>query len=139
MEFRPILSAMWRNKTGSVLIALQIALTLVIVVNSMFMAQNRLEHINRPSGMDIENIITASSLGFGNDYDQDATIDKDLELLRALPGRLPCGPCRESGKALLGASLAPRGRTSPRLRAARRFFLSPECSRPHRAQGPVGS
>ncbi len=86
MEFRPILSAMWRNKTGSVLIALQIALTLAIVVNSMFMAQNRLAHINRPSGMDIDNIVTAQSMGFGNDFDPDRTITRDLEVLRALPG-----------------------------------------------------
>ena len=92
MEFRPILSAMWRNKTGSVLVALQIALTLAIVVNSMFMAQNRLAHINRPSGMDIENIITLSSLGFGSDYDHDATITRDLELLRGLPGVIAATP-----------------------------------------------
>ena len=41
MEIRPILSAMWRNRTGSILIALQIALTLTIVVNSMFLAAER--------------------------------------------------------------------------------------------------
>lgn len=92
MEIRPILSAMWRNKTGSVLVALQIALTLAIVVNSMFMAQNRLQHINRPSGMDVENIVTAQSMGFGSDYDHDATIEKDLELLRALPGVVAVTP-----------------------------------------------
>ena len=62
MEIRPILSAMWRNKTGSVLIALQIAFTLAIVVNSMFMAQGRIDYIARPSGMDVENIITVNSL-----------------------------------------------------------------------------
>lgn len=92
MEIRPILSAMWRNKTGSVLVALQIALTLAIVVNSMFMAQNRLKHINRPTGMDIGNIVTAQSMGFGSDYDHDETITRDLELLRALPGVLAVTP-----------------------------------------------
>ena len=46
MELRPILSAMWRNRTGSVLIALQIALTLAIVVNCMFLAKNRIDFIN---------------------------------------------------------------------------------------------
>ncbi|MEO1202372.1 MAG: FtsX-like permease family protein [Pseudomonadota bacterium] len=86
MEIRPILSAMWRNKTGSVLVAMQIALTLAIVVNSMFMAQDRLEHINRPTGMDVDNIITAQSMGFGMNYEHDATITRDLEVLRALPG-----------------------------------------------------
>jgi len=86
MEIRPILSAMWRNRTGSVLIALQIALTLAIVVNCMFLAKNRIDFINRPSGMDVDNIIYAQSIGFGMDYEHDATIDADLRLLRDLPG-----------------------------------------------------
>lgn len=86
MEIRPILSAMWRNRTGSVLIALQVALTLAIVVNCMFMAKTRIEFVTRPSGMDIANIITAQSLGFGSDYRHDSTIEADLRLLRALPG-----------------------------------------------------
>jgi putative ABC transport system permease protein len=117
MEFRPILSAMWRNKTGSVLVALQIALTLAIVVNSMFMAQNRIDTINRPSGMDIDNMIVLSSLGFGSDYDHDATISKDLELLRALPGVIAATPASSipmsgsgsaSGFAASGDEDAPR-------------------------------
>lgn len=86
MEIRPILSAMWRNRTGSVLVALQVALTLAIVVNCLFMAKGRLDQINRPSGMDIDNIITVQSLGFGNDYEHDATVEADLRLLRSLPG-----------------------------------------------------
>lgn len=88
MEIRPILSAMWRNRTGSILVALQVALTLAIVVNCMFMAKSRIEFIARPSGMDIANIITAQSLGFGNDYQHDNVIEEDLRLLRALPGVL---------------------------------------------------
>ena len=51
MEIRPILSAMWRNRTGSVLVALQIALTLAIVVNCMFLAKNRIDFMSRPSGI----------------------------------------------------------------------------------------
>ena len=86
MEIRPILSAMWRNRTGSVLVALQVALTLAVVVNCMFLAKGRIEFIARPSGIDIENIITAQSLGFGDDYEHDATIENDLRLLRELPG-----------------------------------------------------
>ena len=36
--------------------------------------------------MDVENITTVSSLGFGSDYDHEATINADLRLLRELPG-----------------------------------------------------
>ncbi|MEM1261462.1 MAG: FtsX-like permease family protein [Pseudomonadota bacterium] len=86
MEIRPILSAMWRNRTGSVLIALQIALTLAIVVNSAFLTIERTEFIGRPSGLDEKNIVTITSTGFGSDYDHDATINADLELLRSMPG-----------------------------------------------------
>lgn len=86
MEIRPILSAMWRNRTGSVLVAIQVALTLAIVVNCMFMAKTRIDFIARPSGMDVENIITVQSLGFGQSYDHNATIKDDLRLLRGLPG-----------------------------------------------------
>ncbi|MEM8817740.1 MAG: FtsX-like permease family protein [Pseudomonadota bacterium] len=86
MEFRPILSAMLRNKTGSILVALQIALTLAIVVNCMFMAKQKIDHINRPSGMDVGNIISVSSVGFGNDYNHDRTIEDDLRLLSDMPG-----------------------------------------------------
>ncbi len=86
MEIRPILSAMWRNRTGSVLVALQIALTLAIVVNCLFLAKMRIDHISRPNGMDMDNIIYAQSIGFGPNYDHDQTIDEDLRLLRALPG-----------------------------------------------------
>ena len=86
MEIRPILSAMWRNRTGSVLVALQIALTLAIVVNCMFLAKNRIDFMSRPSGMDVDNIIYAQSSGFGMDYDHNATIDADLRLLSELPG-----------------------------------------------------
>ncbi len=86
MEIRPILSAMWRNKTGSVLVAAQIALTLAIVVNSLFLASERSQFIGRPTGIDIENIFALSSTGFGADYDHRATIDADIEYLRQLPG-----------------------------------------------------
>ncbi|MEM6605889.1 MAG: FtsX-like permease family protein [Pseudomonadota bacterium] len=86
MEIRPILSAMTRNRTGSALVAAQIAITLTVVVNCTFMAVKRLEFIARPSGMDIDNIIVVRSFGFGGDYAHDASIAKDLETLRALPG-----------------------------------------------------
>ena len=36
MEIRPILSALMRNRAGAVLVALQIAITLAIVVNAIY-------------------------------------------------------------------------------------------------------
>src|SRR5690606_20283815 len=86
MEIRPILSALMRNKTGPVLIALQIAITLAIVANAAFIIQQRYEKMNRPSGIDVDHLIVARSIGFGESYDHEATVREDLEVLRAMPG-----------------------------------------------------
>ena len=47
MEIRPIFSALLRNKTGAILIALQIALTLAIVCNSVFIIHDRIDQDGR--------------------------------------------------------------------------------------------
>ena len=52
MEIGPIWRASLRNKTGPILIAIQIALTLAVLVNAVFIIQQRIEKINRPTGMD---------------------------------------------------------------------------------------
>jgi putative ABC transport system permease protein len=86
MEFRPILSAMLRNKTGVILVGLQIALTLAVVANSVFIIMQRVEKIGRPPGIDSENLIFVQSYGFGPTYDHRDTIRRDLDALRAMPG-----------------------------------------------------
>ena len=86
MELRPILSSMLRNKTGAVLVGLQIALTLAVVANSIAIIMTRVEKIGRPPGIDSDNLIFVQSYGFGPNYDQRSTIDNDLRLLRSLPG-----------------------------------------------------
>jgi putative ABC transport system permease protein len=86
MEFRPILSALMRNKVGMVLIGLQVALTLAIVVNALFIINQRLGNMARPSGLDEPNIFMIGSLGFTPNFDVRATIDGDLRMLRDLPG-----------------------------------------------------
>ena len=91
---RPILSAMMRNKTGSVLVAMQIAIALAVIINAVFIVQQRVAHVNRDSGMDIENLIAVGSYGFADDYDQHATVDADLELLKSLPGVTSVTPTR---------------------------------------------
>jgi len=86
MEIRPILSAMFRNKTGVVLVGLQIALTLAVVANSAFIIMNRVDLINRPKGIDSENLVFAQSYGYGPSYDQKETVRLDLDLIRSIPG-----------------------------------------------------
>ena len=86
MELRPILSAMLRNKTGAILVGLQIALTLAVVANAVFIIMQRVEKIGRPSGIDSENLIFVQSFGYGPTYDHRETVRRDLDMIRALPG-----------------------------------------------------
>ena len=51
MEIRPILSSLLRNKTGALLIAAQVALGLAIVANAMYIIQERVARVARPSGV----------------------------------------------------------------------------------------
>jgi putative ABC transport system permease protein len=85
-ESGPILRACRRNKTGPLLIALQIALTLAVLVNAVFIIQGRLAKIARDTGMDVENIITVQSVGIAEDFDLAASVRADLPALEAIPG-----------------------------------------------------
>ena len=86
MEIGPIWRAMMRNKTGAILIALQIAVTMAIMVNAISIMQERGRLMARPSGIDENNIFTISSVGFDENFNERATIEEDLTALRALPG-----------------------------------------------------
>ena len=86
MEIRPILSAMLRNKTGAILIALQIALTLAIVCNAVFIIQDRIAQMARPSGMDEENSFIVNLAAYKPDYNPDSAVKTDQDVLRNLPG-----------------------------------------------------
>lgn len=86
MHLRPILSAMLRNKTGAILVGLQIALTLAVVANAVFIIMQRVEKIGRPSGVDSENLIFVQSYGYGPRYNHRETVRHDLDLIRSLPG-----------------------------------------------------
>lgn len=51
MEIRPILSALLRNKTGPILVAVQVALSLGILANALHIVQVRQAVAARPSGI----------------------------------------------------------------------------------------
>ena len=86
MEIGPIWRAMLRNKTGAILIALQIAVTMAIMVNAISIMQERGRMMARPSGVDEPNIFSISSIGFAENFNERATIEEDLAALRAMPG-----------------------------------------------------
>ncbi|MGN2251107.1 ABC transporter permease [Frateuria sp. GZRe14] len=86
MQIGPILVALRRHKAGTTLIALQIALTLAIVCNALFIIQQRLVRVDRPSGVQESNLFVIQ-----NDWpeklpsqDADARMRADLQALRQL-------------------------------------------------------
>ncbi len=84
-NLRPIASALWRNRTGAILVAFQIAIGLAVLVNAVYVVKQRVEKIARPTGMDTANMIWVASAGFAKDYDYDASWREDLATLRELP------------------------------------------------------
>ena len=86
MHIGPIIRATLRNKTGAILIALQIAFTMTVVVNSWFMISERLGLIDRPSGLVEADLFHIQSTGFAGDFNAQVTVDEDLAMLRDLPG-----------------------------------------------------
>ena len=86
MEIRTILSAMRRNKVGAVLIALQMAVTLAILCNGLFIVEQRLSLSERPSGLDEANVFVLTNQWVGNPPDLKARMQADLAALRSLPG-----------------------------------------------------
>jgi putative ABC transport system permease protein len=85
-NIRPIASALWRNRTGALLVAFQIAIGLAVLVNAIYIVKQRVDKIGRPTGMDTANMIWVASAGFTKNFDYDAAVRDDLAALRGLPG-----------------------------------------------------
>ncbi len=86
MGFRPMMSSLMRSKTGPILVAFQIAVTLAIVINSLFIVVQRIEKINRETGIDVDNVIITDVRGFGNEFDVVDSITNDINLIKSIPG-----------------------------------------------------
>lgn len=95
MALRPILSALLRNRAGAILVAVQIAITLAIVVNAVYVTQQRVQKIGRPSGIDDQNIFWFATTGFGKDFDFKAMVREDLALLRQMPDVVDAAPMQQ--------------------------------------------
>jgi putative ABC transport system permease protein len=87
MTVRPIVSAMRRTSSGVLLIALQVALTLAILANALYVVNDRLREANTPSGT-VEDGLVTLLVGDKAGDDTGATIARDVERLQAIPGVL---------------------------------------------------
>nr|WP_315254069.1 FtsX-like permease family protein [uncultured Duganella sp.] len=89
MEIRPILSALLRNKTGPILVAVQVALSLAILANALHIVQVRQAVSARESGLLNEQDVFAlqiRQLQLGTHEEQLAKQLRATEVLRAVPG-----------------------------------------------------
>lgn len=92
MLAHPILKSIWRNKTGPVLICVQIAFTLALVVNAMFLIKVHEDLMQQPLGIDTDNIYTFNVGQADPREDIEAFIKNDLEAIRELPEVIDATP-----------------------------------------------
>lgn len=85
-ETGPIFRALMRNKVGALLIAVQIAVTMTIIVNSVYIIIDRYTNMQRDSGIDEADTFYLSSVGFGSQFNAKTTVQDDLAGIRSLPG-----------------------------------------------------
>ena len=65
MTLHPMIAALRKHKAGVVLISLQIALTLAIVCNAIFIIGERVQRVNRPTGLDESNLMLVTQQWVG--------------------------------------------------------------------------
>lgn len=86
MEIGPILRALTRNKLGMVLVSLQIAFTMTVIINAIFIINERSRLMARPSGLDEANQFYLTSIGYGDNFSEENTLSDDMALIKELPG-----------------------------------------------------
>jgi putative ABC transport system permease protein len=88
-ELRPIFSALMHNKLGPVLVALQVALSLAVLVNAIYIVNLRLDVAARPSGIVDELEVFRVNIRnqiLGGHEDQLALQKREADTIRAVPG-----------------------------------------------------
>jgi putative ABC transport system permease protein len=86
MSIKTLSKALWRSPSGPLLLAAQVALSLMIFANVAFVIDARLDIGAGLTGLDLPNIFWIWTQGQGKDFDQQSTVKFDLEYLNLLPG-----------------------------------------------------
>jgi len=85
LNLRSLTSALLRRRAGAVLVALQVAIALAIMVNAVYIVQQRVTWIVRPTGIDVTHLFVISSSSLASRPDAGHAIEEDLAYLRSLP------------------------------------------------------
>ncbi|NHQ88849.1 ABC transporter permease [Janthinobacterium lividum] len=107
MEIRPILSALMRSKTGAVLVAVQVAISLAILANALHIVNLRQAIAARPTGVAAENdifYVNIQSMDKGSHQRQLADQKRQAALLRGLPGVLSVAQTSQAVLSRSGSS-----------------------------------
>jgi putative ABC transport system permease protein len=104
LEIRPVLSALLRNRTGALLVAIQIAIALAVLVNAVYIVHQRIEKIGRPTYIDDRNLFSADIAEFTQRFNYDAAVHEDLTYLRSLPGVVSASVSNSTPLAISGSA-----------------------------------
>ncbi|MGH8297652.1 MAG: ABC transporter permease [Steroidobacteraceae bacterium] len=86
LNVRPVVSALSRNRTGAILVALEIAVALAVMVNAAWIVAQRFQQIEAPTGLDVRHIFVIGVAALTSHSDLAAAQREDLTYLRSLPG-----------------------------------------------------
>lgn len=86
MNIRPILSTLYKHKTASTLIVLEIALSCAIICNALFLVAQRLDSLRQPSGVVESELLQIQLGGIGPQANADALAREDLAALQSVSG-----------------------------------------------------
>ncbi|MCL1060319.1 FtsX-like permease family protein [Shewanella gelidimarina] len=86
LQIKPILSTLMRNKSGPILLLIQIILSVAIVANASFIISERLTLMDRESGTAEEQVFDFRLYSFDKNIDLESQIQRDIRAIRDLPG-----------------------------------------------------
>jgi len=90
MEFGPIVRALSRNRMRTLLIVLQIGITLAVIANAVTMIKSNRAKMNKESGFDDDNLLWVHSKPYAETYNERSfritTTQADVRALNGIPG-----------------------------------------------------
>ncbi|HYD79432.1 MAG TPA: FtsX-like permease family protein [Paucimonas sp.] len=130
MEIRPILSALLRSKTAPLLVAIQVALSLAILANALYIVNQRLAASARPSGIEDEaNVVHILSMPLEKPSHNEAMAQqqRELEALRVVPGVVSAAWTNQMPMSRSGSSTTiTHNRTQTQPSAHPAIYFGPE-------------
>jgi putative ABC transport system permease protein len=92
LNIAPIGSSLMRNRAGSLLVVLQVAIALAVLSNAAWIVHQRSLLVGKPTGVDDRNTFALSSSAFNDRFNYEATLREDLQYLRGLAGVVAASP-----------------------------------------------